>query len=415
MRGCFRDKPGHTGGRRHLRAAFPLLLLVLFAPGLAHAAGAAPAPANPAAVIAQLFKTPDASRSLLAPNLAGTAATRLAAVAQQLDSRLGAVDGVDYIAVNGQYRIRFAKALVFVTAGFDPQMRLTSFRILREAPRLRSLSQGERLVAGLGDKTAFLIEKNGKDLVAVGADTPLAVGSAFKLSVINALADAVRAGRLSWSQVVPLRVKWRTLPTGILQTWPANVPVTVETLAGLMISLSDNTAADAVMDLVGRPAIEKYAYGNTPILTPGEYFVLSSDQEAAVRQRFLAAAPAERTTILQSIASDPVPQVGEIGGVSPSPLEWHYTARQLCTLIERVHALPVMQINPGVAAPSDWSEIAFKGGSDHGVFNVTTRLTPASGPPYCLSVTLNSAHALNDTRIVSVLTGLVFFLHDKSP
>lgn len=413
MGGCFREKPGRAGGGRRLRTAVPLILAVLLAPGLARAAGTAPKPQDPATVIARLFRDPEASKTLLAPALADTAAARLAAVARQFDSRFGAIDGVDYVAFG--YRIRFAKALVFVTAGFDPQLRLTSFRILREAPRLQSLSEGKRLIAGLGDKTALLIEKNGKDLVAIGADVPLAVGSAFKLSVIAALADAVRAGRLSWSQVVPLRAEWRSLPTGILQSWPANVPLTVETLAGLMISLSDNTAADAVMDLVGREALEKYAYANTPLLTPREYFMLSGDREAAVRQRFLAAAPAERADILKSIASDPLPQTGEIGTLSPSPLEWRYTARQLCTLIERVHALPVMQINPGVAARSDWSEIAFKGGSDHGVFNVTTRLAPASGPPYCLSVTINSAHALNETRIASVLTGLVFFLHDKSP
>lgn len=399
--------------RRRIRMAVLLVLGLSLAPCLARAAGANAKPQDPASVIAQLFKTPDASQSLLAPRLAGAGAARLAAVARQLDDRLGAVDGVDYVSRG--YRIRFAKALVFVDADFDPQMRLTSFRIVREAPRVQSLQQGEKLVAGLGDKTALLIEKGDKDLVAVNADALLAVGSSFKLSYLNALADAVRSGRLSWSQVVPLQSKWRALPTGLLQDWPAGAPVTVETLADLMISLSDNTAADAVMDLVGRQAIEKYAYGNDPILTPREYFVLSSDKEAPLRQRFLAANPAGRARILKSIATAPLPQTGEMGVVDPSPIEWHYTARQLCTLIRRVHALPALQINPGVAARPDWSQIAFKGGADHGVFNLTTRLAGASGPPYCLSVTVNGRHGLNETRIAAVLTGLVFFLHDKSP
>ena len=118
---------------------------------------------------------------------------------------------------------------------------------------------------------------------------------------------------------------------------------------------------------------------------------------------------------MKSIATAPLPETGEIGGGAiPSPLEWHYTARQLCTLIERVHALPAMRINTGLAARSDWSEIAFKGGSDRGVFNITTRLAK-DGSPYCLSVTVNNERDLNEAQLVSVLTGLVFFLHDKSP
>jgi beta-lactamase class A len=412
-----RKKLRRAAGRRGRRKAVLLVLGLLLAPCsvpcLSWAAGASVRPQDPAAVIARLFRTPDAAASLLAPDVPAAGAARLAAVARRLDDRFGAVDGVDY--VSRQYRIRFAKALLFVDADFDRQLRLTSLRIVRQAPRIQSLNQGEKLVAGLGSKTALLIEKGSKDLVAVNADTPLAVGSAFKLSYINALADAVRSGRLSWSRIVPLQARWRALPTGILQSWPPGTPMTVETLAGLMISLSDNTAADAIMDLVGRAAIEKYAYSNDPILTPREYFVLSSDQEASLRQRFLAANPAGRIAILKSIATAPLPQSGEIPDIGPSPLEWYYSARQLCTLIRRVHALPVMQINPGVAARSDWSKIAFKGGADHGVFNITTRLAPASGPPYCLAVTVNSTHDLNDTRIISVLTGLVFFLHDKAP
>ncbi len=380
---------------------------------LASRVSAADARLDPESVITQLFKSPDAAQSLLAPALRATGGAKLAAVARQVSQNLGAVDGVDYI--NWKYRIRFAKALAFVDADFDPQLRLTGFRIVREAPRLQSLDEAEKLVAKLGDKTALLIEKGGKDLVAIEADTPLAVGSAFKLSYVAALAEAVQAGRLSWSQIVPLQAKWRALPTGILQDWPADTPLTLEALASLMVSLSDNTATDAIMDLVGREAIQKYAYGNDPILTPREYLVLSGNEEAPVRQRFLAAGPAERADILKTVATAPLPESGEIGVVSPSPLEWRYSARQLCALMERVHALPMMQINPGLAGRSDWKEIAFKGGGDHGVFNLTTWLVPASGPPYCLSVTVNGGQDLNETQIVSALTGVVFFLRDKSP
>lgn len=410
--------PGLEGGRGSWLAGACSALIAAITSVVLHLAGteaarADPQPQDPAAVIVQLFKAPDTISSLLAPSVDEAGARQLGNVAQQLVRNFGDVEDVEY--TNWKYRIRFAKALAFADASFDSRLRLASFNIVREAPRLQSIDQVTKLVARLGDKTSVLIEKGGKDVVASDADAPLAVGSTFKLSYLAALADAVKAGHLSWNQLVPLQAKWQALPTGVLQDWPTDEQVTLGTLASLMISLSDNTAADAVMDLVGRDAVQKYADSNDPILTPREYFVLSGHDETTQLHQFLAGDRAQRATILQSIATAPLPQNVQIGTTNPSPIEWHFSTRQLCTLIEQVHALPAMQINPGLADRIDWSEIAYKGGSDHGVFNMTTRLAAKQGEPYCLSVTINAGHELNETQIVATLTGIVFFLHDKSP
>ena len=36
-------------------------------------------------------------------------------------------------------------------------------------------------------------------------------------------------------------------------------------------------------------------------------------------------------------------------------VEWFYSARELCTLMDGVDHLPLMSINPGVAARRDWA------------------------------------------------------------
>src|SRR5690606_12626143 len=107
------------------------------------------------------------------------------------------------------------------------------------------LSQQVEAITALPGRTAILVLSNGEAQAEHNADEPLAVGSAAKLAVLKAVREAVEAGQLRWEQVVPLDDSWRSLPTGILQDWPADTPVTIATLANLMISISDNTATDA--------------------------------------------------------------------------------------------------------------------------------------------------------------------------
>ena len=44
----------------------------------------------------------------------------------------------------------------------------------------------------------------------------------------------------------------------------------------------------------------------------------------------------------------------------------------------------------GVARPQDWQTIAFKGGSEPGVLNLTTHLKDAAGRTYCVVATWNN-------------------------
>jgi hypothetical protein len=72
-------------------------------------------------------------------------------------------------------------------------------------------------------------------------------------------------------------------------------------------------------------------------------------------------------------------------------VEWPFAATELCNLMAQVEALPLMSINPGVANPNNWARVAFEGGSEPGVLNLTTWLEPDSGEPYCVVTTWNDA------------------------
>jgi len=227
---------------------------------------------------------------------------------------------------------------------------------------------------------------------ALNPSASLAVASAFKLAVLNALRDQIALRRRRWSEVVPLEQRWKSAPSGVLQKWPAGTPITIATYAAEMISISDNTAADALASIVGTGALRPYAFGNDPFLTTREVFVLHSDPNADLRSAYLAATtPSAQSAIAQRAAKRALPRFTQLLGTPLLSIEWHYSVRQLCTLMERVADLPLMSINPGVADPAEFRHVAYKGGSDTGVLNMTTMVTTRRGTRICFSATINDA------------------------
>ncbi len=89
-------------------------------------------------------------------------------------------------------------------------------------------------------------------------------------------------------------------------------------------------------------------------------------------------------------------------------MEWFFTAEELCELIEQVADLPLMNINPGVANAQNWQRVAFKGGSEPGVINMTTWLQGKNGKNYCVVATWNNSDAsLEESKFMALYSGVV--------
>ncbi len=106
-------------------------------------------------------------------------------------------------------------------------------------------------------ETSYLIlqrETNQQNIILAqkDAEVVLAIGSTFKLAILKALQDEIEAGNRNWNDVILLSRELRSLPSGILQNFPDGAPITLHTLAALMISSSDNTATDMLLFLLGR-------------------------------------------------------------------------------------------------------------------------------------------------------------------
>ena len=92
--------------------------------------------------------------------------------------------------------------------------------------------------------------------VEVDADEPVVMASVYKLPLLVAFCRAVDDGKLDPVERVELLPAGRTAgPTGISAM---SDPVTMSwrDLARLMIAVSDNAAADALLDAVGQPLVQ---------------------------------------------------------------------------------------------------------------------------------------------------------------
>src|SRR5262249_54500138 len=101
--------------------------------------------------------------------------------------------------------------------------------------------------------------KSGRCDRVVGTNTgeSLPLASIFKLYVLYAVSDAVKAGTVSWGDEVTVTGQAKTVGSSGLEELPPGAKVSVRTAAEKMIANSDNMATDLLIDKVGTAAVER--------------------------------------------------------------------------------------------------------------------------------------------------------------
>ncbi len=275
-------------------------------------------------------------------------------------------------------------------AGVDSQIRSA-------APRVRFL------VASVSGSTCRPVQ-------AIDASTSAPLGSAFKLYVLDALARAIAAGTVSWNQQLTVTSQVKSLPSGILQNDPDGTRLSVQRVASGMISISDNTAANMLISLLGRPAVEAATRTagmadpalDVPFLTTRELFVLKLDDWPRLADRYLALNTAGRQALLAgTIDKVPLAALNASAWFTPrdiNSLEWFASPTDICHVYASLAALArqpklapvasVLELNPGDMDldSSQWRSVWFKGGSEPGVLTLNYLATTRSGQTYVASV-----------------------------
>lgn len=349
--------------------------------------------------------------------IAAVPPARMQAMMAQLTAQFGPLEGVDSVGKANAARaakiaLKFEKAIAkgqfqlepdapYLVAGFQ----ITDFDAIA--------SDGETAVSKIaalpGEANILFAPLNGKQpIMAHNADLPLGIGSTFKLYVLSALVQSIAAGEHAWNEVVPLSEK--SLPSGVMQDWPSGSPVTLHTLAVQMISISDNTATDQLMRVLGREAIEAElrASGHSdpaatlPYVTTRELFILKGSEDT-VLTGYAKASESERRDMLSALAGDEpsIGRVEEVFSQGPRQIDvgWYSSANDIRKIFARLAddetARTILAVNPGMPGGKfkGWDYVGFKGGSEPGVLNLSWLLRDAHGSDFVLSLGWNNPDA----------------------
>ncbi|MEQ1550182.1 serine hydrolase [Sphingorhabdus sp.] len=332
---------------------------------------------------------------------------------------------------NATLQVEYEKAIatIEITTEVSPPFKVAGLLAKGFAVKGDSIDKIKTDFGALSGTSGFVVQKLSDDgvatLHALNDNKQFATGSTFKLYVLAELASQVAGGQRRWSDVVPLGV--RNHSSAGTQNWPLDTPVTLQTLATWMISVSDNAATDALMRELGRDAVEgKLAtIGHSapdkalPMLTTVEAFALKSNP--ALRQRFEKASEAGQRELLASeraalsYSAIDMSHLGS-GPVAIDSVEWFASPADTALLLNNLRrsnsqtTRDIMAVNSGIgpAAAGKWRYLGYKGGSEPGVISMSFLTQSKAGDWYAISGSWNNpAKDIDNAQFVSLMTRLL--------
>ncbi|MEH2299772.1 MAG: hypothetical protein V7K88_12265 [Nostoc sp.] len=174
---------------------------------------------SPKAALEILFTGKQIQTEWFAPEfLAQVPIEQVRQIIKELKSQLGTYQGVQNNAQD--YLVIFSQASVPTKIVLNSKGQISG--LLFEPPQTKIISLEEASIKfqALPGKVSFLVQEGKTIQAALNSKTPLAVGSAFKLAVLKALKSEIASDQPTWKDVVQLQASWKSLPSGMLQTWP---------------------------------------------------------------------------------------------------------------------------------------------------------------------------------------------------
>ena len=351
---------------------------------------------------------------------------QFATIVAQLKATLGAPQTIESLTATSAWSadlvVGYARGTANVRLALDPAAphAATGLLITGTAARDDSLAKIEAEFRALPGASGFGLYalgdgKQPQPILDYRADIAAPLGSAFKLWVLAELARQVAADERHWADVV--KVGAPSLPSGVLQTWPAGSPATLQTLATLMISISDNTATDTLLTTLGRAKVDAMAEGaggSVPVMTTREMFALKGD--AALAKDWGAGSVVDRRALLVDhavkIATTKLDMSVFAGKpVAVDSVEWFASPAAMAGLLDRLRAADdttraILAVNagvdPGIAARFRY--VGFKGGGEPGVLSLNYLVQAKDGRWYAATGNWHRADdAVNELRFAGLM------------
>ncbi|MBY4129473.1 serine hydrolase [Rhodococcus fascians] len=296
-------------------------------------------------------------------------------------------------------------ATISTSLGTDGK--LNGFLAAPETPEISSFDDLDSALSKVAPRYSYSASRlNGGDCEAVystNADAVLPLGSVFKLYVLGALTDEIDAGTVRWDEQLTVRDATKSAPSGELQNVPDGTAVSVREAAEKMISLSDNTATDLLMERLGRDRIERQlgVMGHhdptvmTPMMDTRQFFVIGFG-DPNMRAEWSGADPDGRADLLERADARPLEIDFENfldNPASADGVEWFANAQDVCAAMAYLASSPsaeenrrILAITPGIQLDTAlWPYSGFKGGNAPGDLAGAFLATDASGQDWIVT------------------------------
>jgi beta-lactamase class A len=427
--------PTHSasrGRRRAIELSVAIALVVTLACGCAHTG---PAPAEAAAYGAHIdTNTPQGLRAKQTLDMInsdwpiGTVGVRTLAASDKVDDVVGALDRLWWdrpITVTGiDVGAGQATLHVLTSYGVAQEIELRTdagglvdrFDVTLRPPTIEKWSDIDAELTKSGARYSYQVSKvtDGKCTTFAGSnvDESLPLASIFKLYVLLAVADAVNAGTVRWTDHLTITAEAKAVGSAGFDELAPGAEVSVRDAAQQMISASDNMATDLLIARLGPGAVERALLlaghhdpaSMTPFPTAHELFAVGWG-EPDIREQWQKAVeqggPEGRARLLQqtnSLPYKPDPNRTHTPA-SGYGAEWFGSAADIC----RVHAAlqtaavgpaaPVRDIIsavPGIDLDQKkWPFIGAKGGNLPGDLTFSWYAEDRTGQAWVVSFQLN--------------------------
>jgi len=409
-----------------------LFVLLIWAAGPVSAQEPGPALRGRAdQLVALLRGQGDPAETFTAAFLAQVPPAQVRAIAQQLSGQYGAVRGVSRIApasatgaaVDFDYERGTVHMNLSIEAG--PPNRINGLFVTGAELRGDTLAAVMAEARALPGQASVAVARLGEGppviLAGVEPDRPLGIGSAFKLFILAELSRQIRAGQRQWGDVVAL--DRRSIPTGVLQTWPQGSPVTLHTLAAQMISVSDNTATDVLLHTLGREIVERMmatigvsaAASNRPLISTLEMAAIKTGPEAGLQAWRTADEAGRRALLARDYAAIDASRI-DPARFSGNPLaldiEWYGSAADMVRTMDWLRrngddqARAILAINTGLGPPlrGELAYAGYKGGSEPGLINLTWLIRNRAGAWHVVTASWNNPAApVEEAKLIALM------------
>ena len=286
------------------------------------------------------------------------------------------------------------------------------FKPSTEAPPIRSWRDVDTVLKRTGARYSYQASRidggHCERIAGTNTGQSLPLASIFKLYVLLAVANEVKAGNVSWDDPLTITGRAKAVGSSGLEELPDGAHVSVRRAAEKMIATSDNMATDLLIGRVGTRAVEQalVAAGHhdpasmTPFPTMYELFSVGWGKPD-LREQWQHGSSQERAKLLRQAKSRPY-EPDPIRAHDPASVygaEWYGSAEDIC----RVHAAlqtgatgaaaPVVDIMSDVAGidldRTRWPYIGAKAGNLPGELTFSWYAVDRTGQPWVLSLQTN--------------------------